>query len=79
MKLLEFFKGRNGNLSSKRLFMFGIVVSTIVDWQHAVWTVGTWHPETAVLIFIGTFFGVNVAGALTEPKVNGNAAAKTNQ
>ena len=44
-KLLEFFSEDNGSLSSARLFMFLIVVSIIIDYQHAIWTVGIWHPD----------------------------------
>ncbi len=44
-KLLEFLSESNGSLSSTRLFMFLIVVSIIVDYQHAIWTVGIWHPD----------------------------------
>ncbi|GEM_PF-2645658 len=44
-RILEFLSENNGNLSSTRLFMFLIVLSIIIDYQHAIWTVGTWHPD----------------------------------
>ncbi|HQT90407.1 MAG TPA: hypothetical protein PL001_00065 [Candidatus Kryptobacter bacterium] len=67
-KLLEFFQGRNGRLSSKRLFMLLIAVSFVLDWQHAVWTVGSFHPAAALLTFVAGFFGIGVLGSLTEGK-----------
>ena len=44
-KYLEFLSEQNGSLSSTRLFMFLICLSIIVDYQHAVWTIGVWHPD----------------------------------
>ncbi len=71
--LREILSGRNDRLSSKRLFMLLIVLATVVDWMHAVWTVGIWRPDASVLIFIGSFFGISVGGSLTEPKVKNEA------
>lgn len=66
---LEFFRGRNGQLSSKRLFMFMIVLLFSIDWFHWIfWGMGAFKPDNAVLTFIGAMFGVSVVGSLTEHK-----------
>ncbi len=67
--MLEFFRGRNGQLSSKRLFMFMIVLLFSIDWFHHIfWGAGSFEPSTAVLAFIGAMFGIGVMGSLTEQK-----------
>lgn len=54
-KFLEFLSESNGTLSSTRLFMFLICLSIVVDYQHAVWTVGAWHPDWQVVgVLLGT-------------------------
>jgi hypothetical protein len=82
MKIFEFLKEANGQLSSSRLFAFLCVFSAIVDWQHAVWTVGIWHPDYATIgLIIGAIAGkvaqkfgeqpgnaVPVVGTTTEDK-----------
>ncbi len=45
MNILDFLREANGTLSSARLFMFLICLSVIIDYQHAVWTTGIWHPD----------------------------------
>ena len=45
MKILEFLQEKNGKFSSSRLFMLLVCISSIMDWQHAIWTVGIWTPE----------------------------------
>ena len=60
MKLLEFFQEANGGLSSVRLFGFLIVICTVIDWQHAIWTIGRWSPDWQVLTFVAGVLGIKV-------------------
>ena len=60
MKILEFLKNKEGNFSSTRLFMLLVAVSAIVDWQHAVWTIGSWNPHWDVLIFTASVLGFKI-------------------
>ncbi len=55
-KLCEFFAEDNKNLSSSRLLMFLVVLSAIVDWQHAIWLgSGKWEPNWEIVgILLGT-------------------------
>jgi hypothetical protein len=57
-KIWEFFMDNTGKFSSSRLFKLLVAFSAIVDWQHAVWTTGVWHPDLEVLIFIAAVLGV---------------------
>lgn len=74
MKIFEFLQGENGIFSSTRLFMLLVCLSCIVDWQHAVWTVGKWSPELDVLMFIGAVLGIKV----WEKKNEQNSSNNTN-
>jgi len=62
--MLEAIKGfltdKDGTWSSTRLFMLLVCLSTIVDWQRAVWTVGAWTPNITLLIFISSVLGIKV-------------------
>ena len=60
MKLLELLKDNENKLSSTRLFMLLVAISCIIDWQHAVWTVGVWSPEWDVLIFTASVLGLKL-------------------
>jgi len=55
MKILEILKDNQDKFSSARLFMLLVCITTITDWQHAIWTVGTWTPEWQT---IGMVLGV---------------------
>ena len=44
MKVFEFLQDDVGNFSSKRLFAFLIIISVIMDYQHAIWTGVIWTP-----------------------------------
>lgn len=66
MKILEFLEEKSGQLSSKRLFTFLVIVSTIIDWQHAIWTVGRWTPDLNVIGLILGVVGFQVVGKFAE-------------
>jgi len=71
MKLLEFFQEANGRLSSTRLFGFFVTFSTIVDWQHAVWTgTGVWSAEYQTIGLVLGVLGFKFAQKSVEQKVN---------
>lgn len=72
-KLLQFLQEHNGDFSSKRLFAFSIVVSTIIDYQHAIWTIGSWHPDLGVIGLTLGSIGAVAAGKLAESKESDNA------
>jgi hypothetical protein len=69
-KPAEFLEEENGQFSSKRLFTFLVVVSTIVDWQHAVWTMtdGVWRPTIQTIGLVLGVLGFQVAGLFGEKK-----------
>ena len=61
MNILQFLQDQDGRLSSARLLNFLIAVALIVDWMHAVFTVGQWHPDlNLVLILLTTVTGKTV-------------------
>ena len=68
MKVLQFLQEQNGQLSSKRLFSFLIVLAVTTDYMHAVWTVGSWHPDLALIGILITVIGGQVAGGFSEDK-----------
>ncbi len=51
-KLLEFFQESNGVFSSARLLSFLITIAIVVDWMHAVFTVGAWHPDLNLILIL---------------------------
>ncbi len=56
MKILEFIQGSNGQFSGSRLFSLLVIMATIIDWMHAVFTGdGVWVPDWQN---IGMVFGV---------------------
>jgi len=61
MKILEFLQEDNGRFSSARLFAFLVTLSTIVDWQHAIWTVGKWIPEYQTIGLVLGVLGIKFA------------------
>ena len=63
MKILEFLKDSAGSFSSARLFMLLVAISTIVDWQHAVWTTsnGVWTPEWQTVGMVLGVLGFKIA------------------
>ncbi len=72
MKILEFFQESDGGLSSARLFAFLVTVATIIDWMHAVFTVGTWNPEWQTIGMILGVLGFKVLQKPFENKENGS-------
>jgi hypothetical protein len=54
MKLLQFLQEDNGNFSSSRLLSFLVTIALVVDWQHAVWTAGVWHPDLNLVLILLT-------------------------
>ena len=61
MNILQFLQDNDGRLSSARLLNFLIAIALIVDWMHAVFTVGVWHPDlNLVLILLTTVTGKTV-------------------
>jgi hypothetical protein len=67
----QFLKEDNGNLSSSRLFAFLVSISAIIDWQHAVWTVGRWTPDWQTVGVILGVVGVKTVQKFAEAKTNG--------
>jgi hypothetical protein len=68
MKFLEIFKDNEGKFSSSRLFKLLVAVSATIDWQHAVWTTGTWKPEMEVLVFTAAVLGITIYQKRIEQK-----------
>ncbi len=68
MKFLEFFKDGTGQFSSSRLFMLLVCISAIIDWQHAIWTVGLWSPSFQTVGMILGVLGFKVAQTYQENK-----------
>ena len=61
MKILEFIKEADGKFSSKRLMSFCAVAGVMIDWMHAVWTIGKWSPEWQTVAFIAIVLGYQSA------------------
>lgn len=58
----------NGQLSSTRLFPMIITLCMAVDWMHAIFTVGLWHPDIEVIaLFLGAI-GAKIAQKPFEEK-----------
>ena len=64
MVFLKFLSEGNGELSSVRLFSFVTIVCMAVDWLHAVFTVGKWSPDIAL---IGLVLGTITAKVVQKP------------
>lgn len=56
----QILKENNGQYSSTRLFTMLILISALVDWQKAVWTVGIWHPDIVVIGLVCGVLGLKV-------------------
>jgi hypothetical protein len=71
-KPAEFLEESNGQFSSKRLFTFLVVLSTIVDWQHAIWgtATGIWTPTVQTIGLVLGVLGFQVVGLFGEKKDN---------
>jgi len=70
MKMGEFFKESNGQLSSARLFAFLVTIATMVDWMHAVFftSEAVWKPEWQTISMVLGVLGFKVAQKWTEEK-----------
>lgn len=64
--LLQFLKDGAGYYSSTRLFMLLVCIASIVDWMHAVFTVGIWSPEYQTIALIVGTLGLKVAQSKVE-------------
>ena len=64
MKLLSFLQEDNGGISSMRLFSCVTIICMAVDWMHAVFTVGKWEPDIAL---IGLVLGTITAKVAQKP------------
>ena len=60
MKILDFLQDNTGHFSSTRLFKLLVAFSAIIDWQHAIWTVGIWTPKIEVLTFTAAVLGISI-------------------
>lgn len=67
-KLLEFLQERDGSFSSARLFMLFVVLGVMVDWMHAVFTVGVWKPEWQTIMMVLGTLGFKVLQKSQEPE-----------
>lgn len=63
-KMLHFLQEDNGGLSSMRLFAFVTIACMATDWLHAVFTVGRWTPDVAL---IGLVLGTMTAKVAQKP------------
>lgn len=70
MKILQFLQDNEGHFSSSRLFKLLVAFSAIIDWQHAVWTTGTWQPTIEVLAFTAAVLGITIYQKRIESKQN---------
>ena len=69
-KILDFLKENNGNLSSTRLFALAIITSAIIEWQHAIWTLGgIWKPDYMTIGLVCGIMGLKVLQKSTEQKL----------
>lgn len=61
MKIFEFLQENNGGFSSTRLLTLLIVISAIIEWQHAIWMLdGIWHPDWSTVGLIAGVLGFKV-------------------
>lgn len=55
MGILNFLQEDNGGVSSMRVFSFVVIMCMAADWMHAVFTVGRWSPDIALIgLVLGT-------------------------
>lgn len=62
--LFSFLQEDNGGISSMRLFSFVTILCMAIDWMHAVFTVGKWSPDIAL---IGLVLGTITAKVAQKP------------
>ena len=54
-KIFEFLQEDNGGISSIRIFSFVSIACMAIDWMHAVFTIGKWSPDIALIgLVLGT-------------------------
>ena len=63
-KLLSFLQEDNGGVSSMRVFSFVTIICMATDWMHAIFTVGKWSPDIAL---IGLVLGTITAKVVQKP------------
>ncbi len=51
-KLLGFVQEADGQFSSARLLSLLITISIVIDYMHAVFTVGYWHPDINLILIL---------------------------
>ena len=51
-KFLEFLEESNGQFSSARLLSFLVTIAIIVDYMHAIFTVGKWQPDINLILIL---------------------------
>ena len=59
-KIFEFLQESNGTFSSARLFALIIVISAVIEWQKAIWTIGIWHPDYMTVGLVASVLGIKV-------------------
>lgn len=77
MKIFSFLQEDNGGLSSMRLFSFITITCMGIDWIHAIFTVGKYSPDIALISLV---LGVVGAKVIQKPfeKNEENINAKSN-
>lgn len=68
MKCFEFLQEANGDISSTRIFTFIIVCCTMTDYMHAIFTVGSWHPDVQTVGLLLGAIGAKVVQKFGEQK-----------
>lgn len=63
-QIFGFMKEGNGELSSVRLYSFVTILCMTTDWMHAIFTVGKWQPDIAL---IGLVLGTITAKVAQKP------------
>jgi hypothetical protein len=72
-KILEFLQEQNGQFSSARLLAFLITISIVVDYMHAVFTIGGWHPDLNLILILLVVVTGKTIQKFGEVKSNENA------
>jgi len=70
MKLSQFLEEDNGRLSSARLLTLLVTIAVIIDWMHAIFTVGIWTPEIQVIGMVLGTMGFKVLQKNKENKID---------
>jgi len=65
---LQFLQEDNGRFSSSRLFSLVVVFGTMIDWMHAVFTVGIWTPQWQTISMVLGVLGFKVVQKFAEKK-----------